>query len=300
MNSTENQALLSIALMAALADGSQSDAERNHIASLSQELGPDLFAEVASGEITLDSQVALLSEAQKSEAYALAVAVCTADGRINADEARFLSDLHKQLGLDEVTRTQLEQDANSLSSMPLEQPIQSEGASESDPLESNIVNHAIIAGALQLLPHSLATMAVIPVQTKMVYHIAETFGHKPSKENITDLLTVVGIGLTSQVVGGIARGLFQKIAGKAVGGFAGAAANAALSFATTFALGGVARRYYEQGRKLSTAELKEVFAERQEKGKALFTKYQGQIQEKAKVLKTQDLMALVRGEIKLG
>jgi uncharacterized protein (DUF697 family) len=298
MNDTEQQALLSIALMAALADGSQNDAERDHIAKLSEDIGPDLFAEVASGEMTLESQVGLLSASSKPEAYALAVAVCTADGLINADEAGFLAGLHKSLGLEEVVRQQVEQEASTLTTAPLDKPLNATGATEADPMESSIVNHAMIAGALQLLPHSLATLAVIPLQSKMVYQIAEKHGHKPSRENITDLLTVVGVGLTSQVVGGIARGIFRGVAGKAVGGLAGTAANAALSFATTYALGGVAKRYYEQGRKLSADELKQVFTERQAMGKDLFVKYQAQIQEKAQTLKNQDLAALLRGEIK--
>jgi uncharacterized protein (DUF697 family)/tellurite resistance protein len=299
-NDNEQQALLSIALMAALADGSQNDAERDHIAALAHEVGEDLFAEVASGEMTLESQVALLPSTSKQEAYALAVAVCTADGLINADEADFLGSLHKALGLDQLMSQNIQQEANTLATTPLDKPIDASGATESDPLESLIVNHAMIAGALQLLPHGLATLAVVPLQSKMVYHIAEKNGHKPSRENITDLLTVVGVGLTSQVVGGIARGLFRGVAGKALGGLAGTAANAALSFATTYALGGVAKRYYEQGRKLSGEELKQVFTERQKTGQELFVKYQAQIQEKAQTLKGQDLAALLRGDIKQG
>jgi uncharacterized protein (DUF697 family)/tellurite resistance protein len=298
MNDTEQKALLSIALMAALADGSQNDAERDHIAALAHEVGEDLFAEIASGEMTLESQVVALSEESKYRAYALAVAVCNADGIPNNDEETFLTQLHNALSLNATEGTKVNQEASSLATAPIDKPIDSSGASESDPLESLIVNHAMIAGALQLLPHALATLALVPVQSKMVYQIADNYGHKPSKENITDMLTVVGVGLTSQVVGGIARGLFRGIAGRAIGGLAGTAANAALSFATTFALGGVAKRYYQQGRKLSGDELKQVFSERLETGKVVFTKYQAQIQEKAKSLQTQDLGALLRGETK--
>jgi uncharacterized protein (DUF697 family)/tellurite resistance protein len=298
MNTTEQNALLSIALMAALADGSQNDAERDHIASLSEEIGPDLFAEIASGEMTLESQVGLLSHDGKQQAYALAVAICTADGIVNADEAGFLASLRNSLGLDEAVRQHLEQEASTLTTTPLDKPLKAAGAQESDPREASIVNHAMIAGALQLLPHGLATLAVVPLQSKMVYQIAETYGHKPSRENIIDLLTVVGVGLTSQVVGGIARGIFRGVAGKAIGGLAGTVANAALSFATTYALGGVAKRYYEQGRNINADELRQVFSERQAMGKELFIKYQAQIQEKAQALKNQDLAAMLRGEIK--
>ena len=116
-------------------------------------MGEDLFAEVASGEMTLESQVALLPNTSKQEAYALAVAVCTADGLINADEARFLSGLHNALNLETVQSQKLQQEASTLATTPLDKPLDASGATESDPLESTIVNHAMIAGALQLLPH---------------------------------------------------------------------------------------------------------------------------------------------------
>ena len=58
---TEQQAIISIALMAALADGQQSDAETASLATVSREFGEDLFSEVASGDVTLESQVTLLT-----------------------------------------------------------------------------------------------------------------------------------------------------------------------------------------------------------------------------------------------
>jgi DnaJ-domain-containing protein 1 len=42
----EQQAILSIALMAALADGQQSDAETASLAAVAKEFGEDLFSEV--------------------------------------------------------------------------------------------------------------------------------------------------------------------------------------------------------------------------------------------------------------
>jgi uncharacterized protein (DUF697 family) len=165
-----------------------------------------------------------------------------------------------------------------------------------DPLENLILSHSVIAGALQLLPQGLANLAVVPVQTKMVYQIADKYGHKPSRENITDLLAVVGVGIASQVVGGIARGLLRGVAGRLMGGVAGAAADAAVTFGTTFALGGVARKYYEQDRKINTEEIKAVFKERLEQGKKLYSKYSTQVAEKAKSLSSSDITAMMHGK----
>jgi uncharacterized protein (DUF697 family) len=104
------------------------------------------------------------------------------------------------------------------------------------------------------------------------------------------------VGIASQVVGGIARGLLRGIAGRFMGGVAGTAADAAVSFGTTFALGGVARKYYEQDRKINTDDIKKVFAERLEQGKTLYSKYSGQVSEKAKSLSGSDITAMLRGK----
>jgi uncharacterized protein (DUF697 family)/tellurite resistance protein len=295
----EQQAIVSIALMAALADGQQSDAETASLAAITKEFGEDLFGEVASGDITLESQVALLTTPEaKQHALETAIAVCHADGTTNEAESDFLAQLRKALSLPSDAAQDKQEQAHVMATTPVSAPI--DGAATvtdgADPLENLILSHSVIAGAVQLLPQGLANLAVLPIQTKMVYQIAEKHGHKPSKENITDLLAIVGVGIASQVVGGIARGLLRGIAGKFMGGVAGTAADAAVSFGTTFALGGVARRYYEQDRKINTDDIKKVFAERLEQGKKLYSKYSTQVAEKAKTLNTGDITAMMRGK----
>ena len=296
---TEQQAIISIALMAALADGQQSDAETASLATVSREFGEDLFSEVASGDVTLESQVALLTTPEAKQ-YALetAIAVCHADGTTNEAENEFLYRLRSALQLpSDAGQMQLEQ-ATTMATTSVSSPITdtvtvTDGA---DATENLILSHSVIAGALQLLPQGLANLAVLPVQTKMVYQIAEKYGHKPSRENITDLLAIVGVGIASQVVGGIARGLLRGVAGRFMGGVAGTAADAAVSFGTTFALGGVAKKYYEQDRKINTEDVKKVFAERLEQGKALYSKYSARVQDEAKSLSSSDITAMMRGK----
>jgi uncharacterized protein (DUF697 family)/tellurite resistance protein len=296
---SEQQAIISIALMAALADGQQSDAETTRLAAVAKEFGEDLFSEVASGDVTLASQVALLTTSEaKQRALETAIAVCHADGTTNEAETEFLYKLRSALNLPSDASHSTQQQANDMATTLVSTPVA--GATSvtdgTDTLENLILSHSVIAGALQLLPQGLANLAVLPVQTKMVYQIAEKYGHKPSRENITDLLTVVGVGIASQVVGGIARGLLRGVAGRLMGGVAGAAADAAVSFATTFALGGVARKYYEQDRKITTEDIKAVFQERLEQGKTLYSKYSAQISDKAKSLNSSDISAMLRGK----
>jgi uncharacterized protein (DUF697 family)/tellurite resistance protein len=296
---TEHQAIISIALMAALADGQQSDAETASLAAVAKDFGEDLFSEVASGDVTLESQVALLTTPEsKQQALETAIAVCHADGTTNEAESEFLYKLRSALNLPSDAAQTTQQQANDMATTSVSTPLPdattvTDGV---DPLENLILSHSVIAGALQLLPQGLANLAVLPVQTKMVYQIAEKYGHKPSRENITDLLTVVGVGIASQVVGGIARGLLRGVAGRLMGGVAGTAADAAVSFGTTFALGGVARKYYEQDRKINAEEIKAVFKERLEQGKTLYSKYSAQITDKAKSMNSSDITAMLRGK----
>jgi uncharacterized protein (DUF697 family)/tellurite resistance protein len=296
---TEQQAIISIALMAALADGQQSDAETASLAAISKEFSEDLFSEVASGDVTLESQVALLTTPEaKQHALETAIAVCHADGTTNEAETEFLYKLRSALQLpSDAGQLQLEQ-ANTMATTSVNSPISdaSSVTDGTDATENLILSHSVIAGALQLLPQGLANLAVLPVQTKMVYQIAEKYGHKPNRENITDLLAIVGVGIASQVVGGIARGLLRGVAGRFMGGVAGTAADAAVSFGTTFALGGVAKKYYEQDRKIDAEDIKKVFAERLEQGKTLYSKYSARVSDKAKSLSSSDITAMLRGK----
>src|SRR5262249_44745322 len=112
-----------------------------------------------------------------------------------------------------------------------------------------ILNSAILTGALELLPHSLATMAIIPVQLRMVYRIGQQHGFELSRGHIQDFLATVGVGLTSQMVEGFARKLMRNVArtlgGRLLGGVASTATGSAVAFGTTYALGQVAKKYYE-------------------------------------------------------
>ena len=99
-----------------------------------------------------------------------------------------------------------------------------------------ILKYAILNGALELLPDTLATMAIIPMQMKMVYRIGKTHGVELDRSNIKDFLATAGVGLGSQVVEGFARklmaGFGKKLAGKMAGQVAGQVTGSAFSFGT--------------------------------------------------------------------
>jgi hypothetical protein len=55
-------------------------------------------------------------------------------------------------------------------------------------VDKMILNYAILNGALELLTDSLATMAIIPLQMKMVYRIGKAHGYELDRGHIKELL----------------------------------------------------------------------------------------------------------------
>ncbi|OZB13788.1 MAG: GTPase, partial [Marinobacter sp. 34-60-7] len=166
-------------------------------------------------------------------------------------------------------------------------------------LDKSILQHALIAGALELLPQSWASMAIIPVQIKLVHGIGKTHGYALDQGHIKEFLAAAGVGLTSQYLEQIGRkllgGLLGKAAGRTVGMVGSAATGMAFSFATTYALGQVAKRYYAGGRVMSTALLRQTFQDLLGPAKQMQTQYLPQIQQQARSLDMAQVMNLVRG-----
>src|SRR5205807_8342467 len=98
-------------------------------------------------------------------------------------------------------------------------------------LDHLILNAAILNGALEIMPHTLATMAIVPLQMRLVYQIGMRYNFDLDRGHIKDFLATVGVGLTSQVFEGFTRrlvgGLTRGLAGGLLGGLAGQAAGSA-------------------------------------------------------------------------
>jgi len=166
-------------------------------------------------------------------------------------------------------------------------------------LDKMILNYSILNGALELLPQSLASMAIIPLQMKMVYRVGKSHGFDLDKGHIKDFLGTLGVGLTSQYVEQFGRRLIGGLLGKVAGGVGrmagGAVTGSAFSFATTYALGHVAKRYYANGRTLSTDSLKQAFSGVLGEAKQLQTRYLPEIRQKAQTIDVAQVMREVAG-----
>lgn len=346
---TERDAVATICLLAAFADGRKDDAERERLRSIADGLGaafsPERYQRVLMGQADLTAEAAALATpAARTLAYEMAVAVCDADGRADAAEQAFLERLSTALGLEAEAAARIDAEADALVAMPasaaLAAPVPAALAATAAPatappataspavavpstaapavdVDAMILRYAVLNGALELLPQTLATVAIIPLQTKMVYRIGLSHGYTLDQSHVRELLGVVGLGLTSQVVESYARGLVGGTLGGALGGMLGgafgkkkgkkagktakkvaaAATGAAFTFAATYALGRVAAAYYGGGRTLASADLRGLFQREVEHGRALYDTHRPAVEAQARTTDIGSLLAEVRAPL---
>lgn len=319
LNQIEKESILTLSLMAAFADGGKSDLERAELKRIAENFPESdvnlaaLYHRVLLGQVsTTQAAQALTSPETRQLAYEMAVCVCEADDVLNEPERQFLADLRRELRLNTADTARVEQQADTLAVAPLAElastappgivtvPAAANDPGASPEVDKMILNYAILNGALELLPDSLATMAIIPLQMKMVYRIGKAHGYELDRGHIKELLGVAGVGLTSQVVEGYARKLLGGLLGKVGGGMVRSVgkqvASSAMSFATTWALGRLAQHYYAGGRRLSALELRQLFGSLTEQARGLHGNYASAIRDKAGSLNLSQLLPLIRGQ----
>lgn len=307
MNITEQKAVLTIAMLAAFADGENSEVERTALRRMAESFGPDsqinlwdIYQDVVDRHRQLGDVVAQLTTPEaRSLAYDMAAGVCEADGSVNDRERAFLDALHAALHPGAATPPPLLAPASPGSSPapagvapPLLEPV------DTGAIDKMVLNYAILNGALEMLPHGLATMAIVPLQMRMVFRIGKKYGYALDSGHIRDFLATAGVGLASQAVEGMARRLLGGLAGGLLGGLGGAVVGTGTSFgfafAGTYAIGHLADRYYAGGRKMDSTILRDTYARLLTDGKALFGQHSGAVQARARTLNPADVINLVR------
>ena len=300
----DQQKIITLCLMAALVDGGKDERERAELERIVKTFPyasdvdlTRLQAEISERKPDLAAIASALPAEWKQPAFELAVCVCNADGVQNADETAFLDQLRSALGLESKSAQTFEHAATAVAASALQPAAASQAGPNIEEQDRMILNYAMLNGALELLPQSLASMAIIPLQMKMVYKIGQAYGYQLDQNSIRDFAATAGVGLTSQVVENLGR----KIIGGLLGSFGGLlgsagsqATGSAFSFVTTYALGKVAREYYAGGRNIDAAKLKQVFAAMAEEAKTLQGRLAAQIEEKAKGINAGNIASLVR------
>lgn len=311
MDADQQRAVLTLCLMAAFADGAHSDQERAEIKRIAGALGADSALDAAAiyEDVLLHKPdvravaAAITLPEQRQLAYEMAVGVCNADGATTPAERAFLERLAEALGVEQKAAQTFVENASALAAPKLAGPaidgtIVAAIPADAAALDATILNYAIVNGALELLPQSLASMAIIPLQMKMVYAIGKAHGFELDGDHIKELLATLGVGLTSQFLEQFGRKLIGGVLGRLGGGLLGGAGSvttgAAFSFASTYALGHVAKRYYAGGRTIDAAALQQAFTEMLGQAKQLQGKYAGKIAEQARTLDLTKLLAALR------
>jgi uncharacterized protein (DUF697 family)/tellurite resistance protein len=301
MTEQDHEAIVTIACLAAQADGRTTPDEQLRLRAAAARFGIHEFdaAEPVEGTLS-DLSRRLSGDDARRLAYETAVAVCHADGPPNELETRFLDRLRGALTIDPAGLGQIEQEAAALAGGLRAAAIEvGTGTPPADAeLDDLILKQAMITGAVELLPDKLATLAILPLQLRLVYQIGRRYGQQLDGNQVKDLAATLGLGAASQmmeqvvrrVVGGVAGGLLGGLLGKA----GGLAAGVAVTFATTYALGHVAKQYYAQGRRISATDLRTLFGRFQEDAKTVFPKVQQEIHTQAKSLNLQNLIREMR------
>jgi uncharacterized protein (DUF697 family)/tellurite resistance protein len=301
MNTTDHAPLIAIAMLAARADGRSGSAEQQAVDAVVARIGnPDvtrLAQQVAAGQIRVADLAARLSDDEaRRVAYEGALTTCNADGTINASEAAFLDELRAALGLSAEAVAEAGKTAEALAGAPVAEV--HSGTPPAGPLDELILQQAMLTGALEILPDRLATIAILPLQLRLVYQIGQRHGQKLDVNQVKDLAATLGLGAVAQgmesvvmkLVGGLAGGLL----GGLVGGATRVATGAVITFAATYALGHVSDQYYQQGRSLSANDLRALFDRFQQEAKTIYPKVEQQIRAQSSTLNLQSVLQSLR------
>ncbi len=297
MKTSDHAPLIAIAMLAARADGRTESAEQKAVDAVVARIGnPDvtrLAEQVARGQLRVADLASRLSDNEaRRTAYEGSLAIINAGGVTTPAEHAFLEELRQALGLggadvEDVTRT-----AETLAAAPVDasQP----AAAPAGPVDDFILQQAIVTGALEILPDRLASIAILPLQLRLVYQIGQRHGQKLDINQVKDLAATLGLGAAAQSVQGAALKLIVGLAGGLLGGLAGGATRVAtgavMSFATTYALGHVADQYYRQGRKLSTADLRALFERFTGEAKTIYPRVEEQVRRQAATVNLRSVL----------
>ena len=324
MDNQQTKSILTVALMAAFADGLKDEREREAIRKLAETLGADggvdlpaLYREVLLAKPKLEDVVAPLGDpALRQYAYEMAVGIANADGSQNTAEGDFLARLAQALQLPAAAAEATARNASALADAAIEPATAAAApaaaaataavagtvlgkANLSDAeIDKTILNASITNAALELLPESLASMAIIPLQMRLVFRIGKAYGYQMDSTHAKDFIATLGVGLTSQYVEQFGRKLLGGLLGGLGGGIGRTvgkqAASSGLTFATTYAIGRVAQRYYAGGRTLDAATLKQTFTGLLAEARGMAPQYQAQIEQASRTIDTRQLLSMVR------
>ena len=300
----EINSVFTIALLAALADGNADERERAHLREVATRIGGDridlsVLDRAPGARPSIAEAVRPLSTPEaRRHAYEVAVAVAAADGAHTPAEGAFLRDLASALGLPAQSAQSFVAEADAIAAAPAA-AVAGTVMPDAAALDKQVLDASITNAALEILPETLASMAILPLQVRLVYRIGKAYGYELDQGHIKEFIAALGVGLAGQYLEQFGRKLLGGLLGSVLGGMGRAvghqAASSGMAFATTWALGQVAKQYYGGGRTLDADKLKAAFAPLLAQGQALVDRYGGDIAQRARSIDVRNLPALIKG-----
>ena len=311
MTADQTRALLTIAWMAARADGADDPRERGRIGALAfadRDSSIDVVAlekQLLATPPDLGAVARMLAgdERLAQLAYETAAGIVDADGAHTDAEGAFLSRLSSALGLPAAKTGEYLSAADAIANaaVPSASSETPAGPARATPdaaaLDKRILDASITNAALELLPETLASLAILPLQVRLVYRIGQAYGYELDQGHIKEFIAALGVGLTGQYLEQFGRRLVGGVLGSVLGGVGRAvgrqAASSGMAFATTYAIGRIAREYYAAGRTIDTAALKRAFGGFVDEGRAMVQQYAPAIEARARSIDIRNLRELV-------
>jgi uncharacterized protein (DUF697 family) len=169
--------------------------------------------------------------------------------------------------------------------------------SASDSTDALVLRNAVLAGALERMPNPMASIAILPLQMRMVQEIAKRNGRVVDRQKARELMNTVDVGKVGDYLGDIGRkllgGLFRQAAGKGKKSAPPPPEGSSRAFTTTYALGRLAQANYGGPSAMDTMRLKASFAPLLDRATELAPRYELAIQEQARKGASLDMTKLI-------
>lgn len=301
---SEQEAVASLHVLVAVAqaDGSIHDEEKKALGAALSSIeileGTDI-EQFLEEKVNLAQEVnLLLSPEAREETYRSAYGLAHADGACSADEKVVLDQLRSLLAIDEVRASEIrrvfDEDATARdtksSYAKIADPEERQAMVRKLTLKDSIMS--ALLGAFPVPGLAIATdLAVLAIQVNLIRDVAAVWGQETDRKNAKALLATFGVGTGARIA---VNNLIKVIPGW------GSLVGATTSFASTYAVGVVMHKHFENAAegKVDLEALKSEFEAAQKEGKETYKAKKAEIEAKEREAKAK--IAALNEELKAG
>ena len=279
INTKEGTACIRVLVAVAKADGKITAEERASLQSALSMLPASGDLEALLDESTnIDKLLAeVITPAAREQLWQSAFSMIHADGSASTEEQKLVEKIRTTFQIDETkasaTKRLLEETKDTLLPSNID-PI-ADPEKRLKEVDQDIIKYSVLTAVLGAFPVpgiAIATdLAIVALQLKLVRDIGQYWGHKVDREAAKTLLAGLGLGTGARIaVSNLAK--LVPVWGSAFG--------ATTAFATTWALGKIANRYFENGKPADISQLKKDLKEMEKKGKDVYSQQKETIAKK--------------------